>query len=128
MPYRELFPVCQEHVYLNHAGVAPTSTRVATRVRAWMDNLVHHGVFHEESWEALAEETRAATAKLVGAAPGEIAFVRNTSHGLGLVAEGLDWQAGDEVAVATAVEYPSNVYPWQHLASRGVVVRDIAPS
>ena len=62
----------------------------------------------------------------IGAAPDEIAFVRNTSHGLGLVAEGLDWRPGDEVAVATSLEYPSNVYPWLHLKDRGVAVREIA--
>lgn len=128
MLHRGLFPVCQQHVYLNNAGVAPTSAPVVARVQAWMDNLLQHGVFHEESWETLAEEARARLATLVGARADEIAFVRNTSHGLGLVAEGLDWQPGDEVAVSTAAEYPSNVYPWQHLAGRGVRLRDIPAS
>ncbi|EAU64039.1 NifS protein [Stigmatella aurantiaca DW4/3-1] len=54
--------------------------------------------------------------------------MRNTSHGLGLVAEGLDWKPGDEVAVATSIEYPSNVYPWLHLKDRGVEVREIVSS
>jgi selenocysteine lyase/cysteine desulfurase len=128
MLHRGLFPVCQQHVYLNNAGVAPTSTPVVARVQAWMDNLLQHGVFHEESWEKLAEDARARLGKLVGAEADEIAFVRNTSHGLGLVAEGLDWQAGDEVAVCTAAEYPSNVYPWQHLAGRGVRVCEVPAS
>lgn len=122
---RALFPACERHVYLNAAGVAPTSVRVRDAVGRWMNDLTLHGVHHEEDWEVLAERVRACTAALVGAEPAEIAFVRNTSHGLGLVAEGLDWRPGDEVAVATDLEYPSNVYPWLHLASRGVVVRTI---
>jgi selenocysteine lyase/cysteine desulfurase len=122
---RALFPACANHVYLNAAGVAPTSLPVRDAVTRWIGDLVGHGVYHEEAWEALSEKVRAQTARLVGAEAREIAFVRNTSHGLGLVAEGLDWRAGDEVAVATEVEYPSNVYPWQHLASRGVSVRSI---
>ncbi|MCP3064236.1 aminotransferase class V-fold PLP-dependent enzyme [Myxococcus sp. K38C18041901] len=127
--YRALFPVLQEQLYFNHAGVAPTSLRAAEAVRGWMEDLVHHGIRHERGWEAHCERIRALAARLLNAELGEMAFVRNTSHGLGLVAEGLDWKPGDEVAVATSLEYPSNVYPWQHLADRGVVVREIqAPS
>jgi selenocysteine lyase/cysteine desulfurase len=125
--YRAEFPVVKEQLYFNHAGVAPTSLRVATAVREWMDDLVQHGVRYERGWEARTENTRRLAAQMIGAAPEEIAFVRNTSHGLGLVAEGLDWKPGDEVAVASAIEYPSNVYPWAHLRDRGVVVREIEP-
>jgi cysteine desulfurase/selenocysteine lyase len=124
--YRSEFPVLQRQLYLNHAGVAPTSLRVAAAVREWMDDVVQNGVRNERSWEARAEHARRLAARLIHAEPEEIAFVRNTSHGLGLVAEGLDWRPGDEVAVATAIEYPSNVYPWLHLKDRGVEVREIA--
>ncbi|WP_224250013.1 aminotransferase class V-fold PLP-dependent enzyme [Hyalangium gracile] len=126
--YRAQFPVLEKQLYLNHAGVAPTSLRAAAAVREWMEDVVHHGVRHERQWEARAEHTRRLAARLIGAEPEEIAFVRNTSHGLGLVAEGLDWRPGDEVAVATSLEYPSNVYPWLHLKDRGVEVREIAAS
>lgn len=125
--YRSEFPALAGQIYLNHASVAPASTRVRNAVVAWIDDLVAHGLLHEQTWEARAEAARDSTAKLIGASKEEIAFVRNTSHGLGLVAEGLDWKQGDEVAVCTEVEYPSNVYPWLHLASRGVSVRAIAP-
>ena len=123
--YRSEFPALASQIYLNHASVAPASTRVRNAVVEWIDDLVAHGVLHEQTWEARAEQARASCAKLIGAAPGEIAFVRNTSHGLGLIAEGLDWKEGDEVAVCTEVEYPSNVYPWLHLKDRGVAVREI---
>ncbi len=126
-PYRKLFPVLQRYLYLNHAGVAPTSTRVRDAAQAWLDDLVGHGIVHEEAWEEQATRVRGSLARLVGARPSEIAFVRNTSHGLGLVAEGLDWQVGDQVAVCRELEFPSNVYPWEHLASRGVEIRDISP-
>lgn len=123
--YRAQFPVLEKQLYFNHAGVAPTSVRVANAVREWMDDVVNHGVKHERSWEARAEHARKLAARIIGAEPEEIAFVRNTSHGLGLVAEGLDWKPGDEVAVAASIEYPSNVYPWLHLKDRGVTVREI---
>ena len=125
--YRAEFPALEGQIYLNHASVSPASTRVREAIVAWIDDLVGHGVLHEQEWEKRATAARMSCATLIGAAADEIAFVRNTSHGLGLVAEGLDWKDGDEVAVCTEIEYPSNVYPWRHLASRGVAVREIAP-
>jgi selenocysteine lyase/cysteine desulfurase len=124
--YRSEFPVTATLTYLNHAGIAPTSVRVRAAVGDWFDRYVARGILDEEGWEQTAEACRERYAHLIGAAPDEIAFVRNTSNGLALVAEGLGWKPGDRVAVATELEYPSNVYVWQHLRSRGVAVDTIA--
>jgi cysteine desulfurase / selenocysteine lyase len=125
--YRALFPVCEQYAYLNNAAVSPPSLLAARAAAAWFDDAVRHGVVHGDAWNQRTEEVRGLSARLLGASPGEIAFVRSTSHGLGLVAEGLDWKPGDEVAVCAELEYPSNVYVWQHLHSKGVVVRPIEP-
>lgn len=124
--YRGEFPVTEKLVYINHAGVAPTSLRVRDAVMHWFGQHITRGILEEEGWEETAERCRSRFAHLIGASPDEIAFVRNTSHGLGLVAEGLAWKPGDRVAVATEIEYPSNVYVWQHLRDRGVEVDAIA--
>jgi cysteine desulfurase/selenocysteine lyase len=50
--------------------------------------------------------------------------VGNTTVGIGLVAEGIDWRPGDNV-VTLADEFPSNVYPWFNLESRGVETRRV---
>jgi selenocysteine lyase/cysteine desulfurase len=124
--YRTEFPVTETLVYLNHAGVAPSSTRVRDAVKQWLDRHIARGILDEGAWEETAEACRADFARLIGATADEIAFVRNTSNGLALVAEGLAWDPGDRVAVATEIEYPSNVYVWQHLNDRGVAVDTIA--
>jgi selenocysteine lyase/cysteine desulfurase len=124
--YRNQFPVTETLVYLNHAGVSPTSTRARDAVAAWFDGCVKRGILDEEGWVETSEACRARFAGLIGASPNEISFVRNTSHGLALVAEGLPWRPGDRVAVATELEYPSNVYVWQHLKDHGVEVDTIA--
>ena len=62
--YRKEFPVCEHSVYLNHAGVAPTSSRVRDAVTAWMDRLVQRGVLDEPLWEKELEECRERFAKL----------------------------------------------------------------
>ncbi|MBT6431969.1 MAG: aminotransferase class V-fold PLP-dependent enzyme [Deltaproteobacteria bacterium] len=125
--YRKLFPICEEGIYLNHAGVAPTSLPVCEAVQAWMLELARRGIHMGATWEEDAAKVRDSAARLVGAEAHEITFVRNTSHGLGLVAEGIDWQQGDEVICCPEVEYQSNVYVWQHLSHYGVRVVEVAP-
>ncbi|WP_166163333.1 aminotransferase class V-fold PLP-dependent enzyme, partial [Chelativorans oligotrophicus] len=68
------------------------------------------------------EHIRPAIARLIGAVPAEIAFVKNTTEGLNIVANGIDWREGDNVVIAN-IEYPSNVYCWLNLARRGVEIR-----
>jgi len=117
---RSFFPVTKELVYLNHAGVAPISTRVEEALQRFAAEAVHRGAFaYEKFYEAEIERVRGRAATLIGGKPEEIAFVKNTTEGLGLVAAGLDWRPGDRV-VTCDLEYPSNVYPWWSLRDRGV--------
>ena len=126
--FRDEFPVSRTHVFLNHAGVSPTSTRVVDAVHAFMDSTARVGRPSFDDWEALATGCRERFARLAGCGADEVAFVRNTSHGLSLLAAGLDWRPGDRVAVASSVEYPSNVYPWMDLERRGVAALDLIPA
>jgi cysteine desulfurase/selenocysteine lyase len=117
---RSFFPVSRELAYLNHAGVAPISTRVEEALARYAAEATRRGAFHYDSfYDAEIERVRARAAELLGARPEEVAFVKNTTEGLGLVAAGLDWKRGDQV-VTCDLEYPSNVYPWWSLRERGV--------
>ncbi len=117
---RSLFPVTRELVYLNHAGVAPISSRVEDALARYAAEAVRRGAFdYDAFYDAEIERVRGRAAALIGADAAEVAFVKNTTEGIGLVATGLDWRRGDRV-VTCDLEYPSNVYPWWSLASRGV--------
>jgi selenocysteine lyase/cysteine desulfurase len=117
---RSLFPVTRDLVYLNHAGVAPISTRVQQALERYAALSLTRGAFdYATAFDAEVERVRGQAAALLSARPAEIAFVRNTTHGLGLVAAGLDWRPGDRVLTCD-LEYPSNVYPWWGLRERGV--------
>ena len=65
-------------------------------------------------------------AEFIGAAAEEIALLGPTSLGLSLFANGIPWEAGDEV-LCYAGDYPANVYPWLDLRRRGVIVRYLEP-
>ena len=120
--WRQEFPSAERVVHMNHAGISPLPRCVAAALRTFADEglLLDRHVY--QRWEARAEAVRGAAARLIGARAHEVAFVRNTSEGLSLVASGLPWQAGDNV-VAVADEYPSNVYPWFGLRRFGVETR-----
>jgi selenocysteine lyase/cysteine desulfurase len=123
---RREFPVCGEKIFLAHAGVCPLPARVTA---AMTEYLAAAG--RDDQEEVLPAgtvgQTRQAVARLLEVSPEEVAFTGSTSMGLGLVAAGLDWQAGDNV-VCYRDDYPANVYPWLNLAGRGVEVRFVEPA
>jgi selenocysteine lyase/cysteine desulfurase len=120
--WRAEFPITEKLVHLNHAGVSPISRRVAAATSAFIDDALNVDRTLYVRWETRTEAIRAALASLIGAETEEIAFVKNTSEGISLVAAGLDWRAGDNV-IAVDGEYPSNVYPWWGLRRWGVETR-----
>ncbi len=115
------FPVARDSIFMAHAGVCILPRRV---VRAMQEYLEMCCLSHQESgdvWRTL-NETRVVAARLIGAKASEISLLGPTSLGLSLVANGLPWQAGDEV-VCYHDDYPANVYPWMDLQRRGVTLR-----
>lgn len=122
---RAEFPVTERYCYLNHAAIAPLARRSVDRVAALALTIGSTGDRHFPDRNRAYEEVRALAARLLGArAAHEVAFVENTSSGLSLVAQGLDWRPGDNV-VGPGGEFPSNAYPWMQLADRGVEYRTV---
>jgi len=131
--YRKKFPITETGVvYLNHAGMAPTSTPVREAVDRWFESAEQGDKC--EKWEESTELCRRRFADLLRCSPDEVAFVRNTSHGLSLVAEGYPWQEHRRkrprqrrILVTPAVEYPSNVHPWTYLARKHDLTLEALP-
>jgi len=112
------YPQTGELAFLNHAAVAPITADAAGALR-WYADQASSRAYVGAGWYRTIQRARGLAARLIGADKGgsEIAFVPNTSTGLAMVAEGLDWQAGDRVVI-TDVEYPANRYPWEHVSKR----------
>jgi selenocysteine lyase/cysteine desulfurase len=119
---RAAMPVAERWAYFDHAAVAPLSAPAAAATAKWLDEAAREGDTVWPQWDREVEQTRQTASRLIGAEPSEIALVPNTTAGINLVAEGLDWRPGDNV-VTLADEFPSNLYPWMHLADRGVDTR-----
>jgi selenocysteine lyase/cysteine desulfurase len=111
---RKLFPVTQNCVYLNHAAVCPISIPVYERMQRHSRDVMENGAVHFREWLAAVKQTRELAARLINAGPDEIAFAPNTSAGLAMIANGLDWRAGDNIVTADC-EFPANVVPWMRI-------------
>lgn len=121
--WRSEFPVTNSYIYMNHAGVAPLSRRAMDAMVGFVEDATLNGAVNVESWVETAEECRSIAAQLINAEATEIAFMKNTTQGILIAANGIDWHEGDNV-VTTAVEFPANVYPWWSLKERyGVETR-----
>jgi selenocysteine lyase/cysteine desulfurase len=68
------------------------------------------------------EQVRKKFASLINAQPSEIAFVKNTSEGLNIAANGIKFNPGDNVII-NELEHGSNVYPWINLRKKNVEVK-----
>lgn len=119
---RSEFAVTERYVYLNHAavGVLPESSRTA--LARLLEEHGQAGVLGTYPYDERMPEFRERIGRFIGARGSEIATVGSTSAGANVVAQGIDWRAGDEVLLCDN-EFPANAVPWLALRRRGVRVR-----
>jgi len=101
---------------------------VARVIKEFCDEAQDTGGMKYGAWMQREKETRRLTAELINAPAAEdIAFLKNTSEGISLLATGYDWQPGQNI-VLLAGEFPSTRLAWQPLHNRGIEVREIEVS
>lgn len=117
------FDLSPDICYLNHAAVAPWPRRAVAAVTRFAEENGRRGAAGYPAWLATERRLRERLADLLGgASPDDIALVKNTSEGLSILAQGLDWRPGDNL-VGIAQEFPSNRIPWEALREQGVEYR-----
>ncbi|MGR8980043.1 MAG: aminotransferase class V-fold PLP-dependent enzyme [Gammaproteobacteria bacterium] len=117
------FPLSDQIIYLNHAGVGSWPKRTAVAVSNFAEQNCRFGSYYYPDWLNKEEQLRRQLQALINApSSDDIALVKNTSEALSFVAYGLNWRAGDNI-VTSDEEFPSNRMPWESLADRGVELR-----
>lgn len=119
------FPGAAERIYLSTCtrGLLPVSARHA--VDAHLDDL-SSGRTDKAALFTMLEDVRTRFARFINAGREEIAFTKNVSEGLNIIAASLPMEAGDNVVVTLSLEHPNNVYPWlNQRAQRGIEVKAI---
>ncbi len=111
--------------YLNHAAVSPWPQRTAEAVHRFAFENSKLGATNYLTWLDKESELRQQLKRLINApSVDDISLLKNTSEALSVVAEGIDWQAGDNV-VSSDEEFPSNRLPWLAQAKNDVAFREI---
>lgn len=117
------FPIVHEYTYLNTASQGPWPTRTVQAVQEAASAMQYvntpRGMPEHPPAVDLARER---LARLINARPEDIVFTSNTTHGLNIAAQGIDWRPGDNCVVPVD-DFPSLAYAWSHLRLRGVEVR-----
>jgi selenocysteine lyase/cysteine desulfurase len=124
--FRAHFPVTAHWAFFDHAAVCPIPDVAVAALTEYGRRIAENGLADVRFWADRVSQVRELARRLVNApSADDIAFIPNTTAGIGLVAEGFPWQPGDNVVLASE-EYPSNQYPWLNLAPRGVEVRSVS--
>ncbi|HVC38599.1 MAG TPA: cysteine desulfurase [Candidatus Dormibacteraeota bacterium] len=124
---RAEFPILKERVngrelvYLDSAATSQKPTAVIEAISDYYSHAnanVHRGVhvLGERATEVF-EGARSAVARLVGADPRGVVFVRNTTEAINLVAQAFARERlgpGDRI-VCSEMEHHSNLVPWQRV-------------
>ena len=120
------FPLEDRLIYLNAANVCPASRPVMDRHVEYLRDFHANPSFqNRDKYVEMRESLRAKAARLLRAAPDEIAVTRNTSEGSNIIVKGIDLKAGDEVII-TDHNHPSNGDSWKVRAKRdGFVVKSL---
>jgi cysteine desulfurase / selenocysteine lyase len=108
-----------ESAYLDHAGLGRLRPPALSAMRSVLTEVLPHGSARLGGIFGTRLAARRSMARLLSCTPDELAFVPNTSTGVHLVADGLDWRPGDQVVVFDR-DFPANVRPWTRLSQRGV--------
>ncbi len=119
---RRQFPhTWTEMIYLNHAAISPMSFRVREAVNNFLERRSLKGIESFPWAPKMAFETKKLIADRLNTTAERIAFTLNTSEGLNILAEGVQWQAEDRILLYK-YEYPTNVYPFLNQSRKGVAI------
>jgi cysteine desulfurase / selenocysteine lyase len=126
---RSDFPVLEEVVYLNTGSIGLEPLPVQAAGEKLGRQIAGRGTvgFDDEIEKQVGDVPRAASARLLGADPDDVAVVTHATEALCQLAWSLKPGKGQNV-VSADLEFPSVTYPWLRLArDTGVEVR-LAPA
>ncbi len=117
-----LFPITKKNLYLDAASLTPYCQPVIDALRMFESERRDAASEKYQAWYDAIEKCRKLAAEMISATPEEIVFTKNTSEGVNLTAQIVDWKRGDEVVLIDC-DFPTNTYPFLNLAKKGVKPR-----
>jgi cysteine desulfurase/selenocysteine lyase len=122
---RTNFPALERWTYLDVAARCVLSRSTRAALDAHIEDQMTNGGNKKRFFEVI-EETRGRFARLINADSDEIAYTKNVSDGINMIATAFHWKRGDNVILCPELEHPNNVYPWLNMRRYGLEVREVA--
>ena len=122
---RGVFPVTEEHAYLNTASVGPLPIPVRDALGAYADEKMLRR--NPNARNTTMAGARARFAGLFGADEEEIAFLYATSGAENIIVSAMDWRAGDNVVV-DELHFTTTFVLYRELERRAGVELRIIPA
>tara|TARA_B100000029_G_scaffold514102_1_gene615693 strand:+ start:7801 stop:8973 length:1173 start_codon:yes stop_codon:yes gene_type:complete len=125
---QSMMPDMDGFAYFQTSGFSPKLNPTIDEVIRWL-RFQSRGPalpFVSDKIQELSHETRGKVASTVNASREEIVLTENTTIGINIVANGIDWQPGDNVLLSTH-EHPGNRLTWYNLTNRYNVELRYAP-
>ncbi|KAF9873441.1 putative class IV aminotransferase [Colletotrichum karsti] len=121
--FRRLVPLVSDGktTHLNAGFMPPSNLIVNEAISRFCSESLHHPS-PKSCWRKDVEEVRKLLAQYINTEPSSIAFVRDTTEGLGSFIHGLKFNPGDNVVILDC-EHPNQAFGWLALRSRGLNVR-----
>ncbi|MGD2086414.1 MAG: aminotransferase class V-fold PLP-dependent enzyme [Candidatus Aminicenantes bacterium] len=116
---KEVFPIKDSYVYLAHCGVSPLYTGALKKEQEMARGHQEKGALLFSKYNEILNGLRNSAAKLMKTSADNLAFVKNTSEGMNMIANGYRFEEGDQI-ITYMNEYPANYYPWKLQEKRGV--------
>ena len=119
---RSNFPhISSGKIYYNHAATGPVSRSVREKLIEIITEKSESNIDEFQKFIKTAAETKSLLAEMINTEAERIAFVDNTSNGINILAQGIDWKPGDRILL-NDLEFPANVYPFLNLKKEGVEI------
>jgi len=102
------FPVASKMLYLDSAHQTPLGVTAKLAIEDFLAKSFEMAG-SKPKWLARVEQVRGALASFIGASTDDIAYTKNTSEGLNIAANAIDFNAGDNLLLIE-VDHPNNAY------------------
>ncbi len=112
--FRKHFPATSKGIFTDVAQRGLIPTPVHDSITDYLTSRTDLSWNKEEAFN-MVEDTRNTFASFINATPSEIAFTKNVSEGINLIAGAVSWNPGDKVILCPDLEHPANVLPWYNV-------------
>jgi kynureninase len=123
---RHRFPIFERRVYINSCSQGALSDAVRDAYARYLDDWDEKGA-PWEYWVERGEAARTAFARLINAAPDEVAVTTSLSAGVSALASGLRYAGPRSKIVMTDLEFPTIGQIWHAQKARGARVQIVPP-